>query len=86
MVQAAILACPILAKVDQAVRSAYRDICAEAEEADVPVAVRSSAAGEDSRKKAFAGLQDTFLNMVGEDAVATAYITGTAPRPTTCAP
>ena len=40
----------------------------------MPVAVRSSAAGEDSRKKAFAGLQDTFLNMVGDDAVATAYL------------
>lgn len=38
------------------------------------MAVRSSAAGEDSRKKAFAGLQDTFLNMVGDDAVATAYL------------
>lgn len=74
MVQAAILCCPLPARVDEAVRSAYRDICAEAQEADVPVAVRSSAAGEDSRKKAFAGLQDTFLNMVGEDAVATAYL------------
>ena len=38
-----------------------------------PVAVRSSAAGEDSRKKAFAGLQDTYLNMVGEDKVVEAY-------------
>ena len=74
MVQAAILSCPLPERVDKAVRSAYRDICAEAQEGDVPVAVRSSAAGEDSRKKAFAGLQDTFLNMVGDDAVATAYL------------
>ena len=74
MVQAAILSCPLPERVDKAVRSAYRDICAEAQESDVPVAVRSSAAGEDSRKKAFAGLQDTFLNMVGDDAVATAYL------------
>ena len=74
MVQAAILSCPLPERVDKAVRSAYRDICAEAQESDVPVAVRSSAAGEDSRKKAFAGLQDTFLNMVGDDAVVTAYL------------
>ena len=73
LVQAAILCTPVPADVDKAVRAAYRDICAEAGEKDVPVAVRSSAAGEDSRKKAFAGLQDTYLNMVGEDAVVTAY-------------
>ena len=40
---------------------------------EVPVAVRSSAAGEDSRKKAFAGLQDTYLNMCGKEQVALAY-------------
>ena len=73
MVQAAILCSPLPKAVDEAVRSAYRAICAEAEEDSVPVAVRSSAAGEDSRKKAFAGLQDTFLNMVGDDAVVLAY-------------
>ena len=73
LVQAAILSCPPPASVDEAVRAAYRSICAEAAEKNVPVAVRSSAAGEDSRKKAFAGLQDTYLNMVGEEAVVTAY-------------
>lgn len=73
MVQAAILSSPLPKAVDEAVRSAYHDICREAEAADVPVAVRSSAAGEDSRKKAFAGLQDTFLNMVGDDAVVLGY-------------
>ncbi|MEG2004667.1 MAG: PEP/pyruvate-binding domain-containing protein, partial [Bilophila sp.] len=73
MVQAAILSAPLPKEVDDAVRSAYHDICTEAEAADVPVAVRSSAAGEDSRKKAFAGLQDTFLNMVGDEAVSLGY-------------
>ena len=73
MVQAAILSVPLPPEVDQAVRSAYRAICQENEDDMTPVAVRSSAAGEDSRKKAFAGLQDTFLNMVGEDHVAEAY-------------
>ena len=73
MVQAAILSVPLPPEVEQAVRSAYRAICKENEDDMTPVAVRSSAAGEDSRKKAFAGLQDTFLNMVGEDHVAEAY-------------
>ncbi len=60
-------------EVEESARKAYRDICKEAGEDNVPVAVRSSAAGEDSRKKAFAGLQDTYLNIVGEEAVVTAY-------------
>lgn len=73
LVQVAILAVTLPAGVDEAVRQAYRDICREAGLENVPVAVRSSAAGEDSRKKAFAGLQDTYLNIVGEQAVVTAY-------------
>ncbi|MBQ1330316.1 MAG: phosphoenolpyruvate synthase, partial [Desulfovibrio sp.] len=73
MVQAAILSVPLPPEVDAAVRGAYRDICRENEDDMTPVAVRSSAAGEDSRKKAFAGLQDTYLNQVGPDNVAEAY-------------
>ncbi len=73
LVQVAILSAPLPENVAEAVREAYRAICRDAEEDNVPVAVRSSAAGEDSRKKAFAGLQDTYLNMVGEDAVVLAY-------------
>ncbi len=73
MVQAAILSCPLPAEVDTAVRNAYKAICTESEDEMTPVAVRSSAAGEDSRKKAFAGLQDTYLNQVGADNVVEAY-------------
>ncbi len=73
LVQAAILAVEMPAKVRDAVCKAYLEICQENEGEIVPVAVRSSAAGEDSRKKAFAGLQDTYLNMVGENNVAKAY-------------
>ena len=73
MVQAAILSVPLPPEVDQAVRSAYRAICKKIEDDMPPVAVLPSAAGEASRKRAFAGLQDTFLNMVGEDHVAEAY-------------
>ena len=73
MVQAAILSVDVPTEVAEAVRGAYRAICRENEDDMTPVAVRSSAAGEDSRKKAFAGLQDTYLNMVGEDKVVEAY-------------
>lgn len=73
LVQAGILSVDLPKEVEEEVRSGYRAICKEAGADDVPVAVRSSAAGEDSRKKAFAGLQDTYLNMVGEARVARAY-------------
>lgn len=73
MVQAAILSVEIPADIDAAIRGAYKEICTENGDDMTPVAVRSSAAGEDSRKKAFAGLQDTFLNMVGPDNVVAAY-------------
>lgn len=73
IVQAAILSVEVPAEVDEAVRAAYREICQDNTDDMTPVAVRSSAAGEDSRKKAFAGLQDTYLNMVGEDRVVEAY-------------
>ncbi|MGE9986197.1 PEP/pyruvate-binding domain-containing protein [Desulfovibrio sp. SGI.169] len=73
MVQAAILSVDVPAEVDEAVRGAYKAICEENGDDMTPVAVRSSAAGEDSRKKAFAGLQDTYLNMVGADRVVEAY-------------
>ncbi|WP_243359349.1 PEP/pyruvate-binding domain-containing protein [Fundidesulfovibrio terrae] len=73
LVQVAILCVDMPADVAEAVRSAYQDICRDAGLEDVPVAVRSSAAGEDSRKKAFAGLQDTYLNIVGDDRVVEAY-------------
>ncbi|MDL2279462.1 phosphoenolpyruvate synthase [Desulfovibrio sp. OttesenSCG-928-G11] len=73
LVQAAILSVPLPEAVAVEVRRAYADICKDAGESDVPVAVRSSAAGEDSRKKAFAGLQDTYLNVVGPEQVVMAY-------------
>lgn len=73
LVQSAILSVEMPKEVQDAVRSAYLGICKEAGLEDVPVAVRSSAAGEDSRKKAFAGLQDTYLNIVGEAMCVDAY-------------
>ena len=73
LVQSAILSVVVPDPIANAVRDAYNSICTEAGLDDVPVAVRSSAAGEDSRKKAFAGLQDTYLNIVGAAECVEAY-------------
>ncbi|MUM78464.1 phosphoenolpyruvate synthase [Pseudodesulfovibrio sp. F-1] len=73
LVQSAILSVEVPEAIGGEVKDAYQSICKEAGMDDVPVAVRSSAAGEDSRKKAFAGLQDTYLNIVGADECLEAY-------------
>jgi rifampicin phosphotransferase len=62
--RAAILAEPLPAAVTEAVRTAYL-----AMGPDVPVAVRSSATAEDLEYASFAGQQDSYLNVVGIDAV-----------------
>jgi pyruvate,water dikinase len=48
---------------DEALSAEFGDL------ADVPLAVRSSAVGEDSRALSFAGQHLTLLNVVGDDAV-----------------
>jgi pyruvate, water dikinase len=73
LVQVGLLSVEMPDDVKEAVALAYDAICREAGLPDEPVAVRSSAAGEDSRKKAFAGLQDTYLNIVGESQCIEAY-------------
>lgn len=73
LVQSAILSVEVPEEICKEVMGAYNSICKEAGMDDVPVAVRSSAAGEDSRKKAFAGLQDTYLNIVGAEECLRAY-------------
>ncbi|MGH3945058.1 MAG: PEP/pyruvate-binding domain-containing protein, partial [Pseudonocardiaceae bacterium] len=62
--RSAILASPVPAAVAESVNRAYRALGD-----DVPVAVRSSATAEDLPWASFAGQQDTFLNIVGSDAV-----------------
>jgi pyruvate,water dikinase len=58
------------AELAEAVARAYRALCANA--VDAPVAVRSSATDEDGADASFAGLQDTYLWVRGETAVAEA--------------
>ncbi|MEQ8366032.1 MAG: phosphoenolpyruvate synthase [Roseicyclus sp.] len=52
-----------------AILSHYQRICDAAGEADIPVAVRSSATAEDLPDASFAGQQETFLNVRGNDAL-----------------
>ncbi|AXJ09724.1 pyruvate kinase [Arthrobacter sp. PM3] len=59
-----IVTAPIPADVDAAVRAAYAGLGH-----DAAVAVRSSATAEDLPFASFAGLQDSFLNISGADAV-----------------
>ena len=59
-----LLAAPVPDEVRDAVLAEYRRLGD-----DVPVAVRSSATAEDLPFASFAGQQDTYLNVVGADAV-----------------
>ncbi len=53
----------------EAIKAAYRELCERAGRADADVAVRSSATAEDLPDASFAGQQETFLNIRGQDAV-----------------
>jgi pyruvate,water dikinase len=53
--------------IEQAVRKAYRDLCTQFNTEAVDVAVRSSATAEDLPDASFAGQQETFLNVSGEN-------------------
>jgi pyruvate, water dikinase len=54
---------------EEAVRVGYRQLCERVGVADLPVAVRSSATAEDQPDASFAGQQDTYLWIRGEDEV-----------------
>ncbi len=52
---------------EKAVIQSYRDLCQEAGQNDLAVAVRSSATAEDLPTASFAGQQETLLNISGEE-------------------
>ena len=52
-----------------AIRSAYRELCRRSGKKELDVAVRSSATAEDLPDASFAGQQETFLNIRGEEAL-----------------
>ena len=60
---------PLQPELDREIREAYRKLAAENGGGDVAVAVRSSATAEDLPDASFAGQQETFLNVTGEDDV-----------------
>lgn len=65
-IRAAITSSPMPAAIEADIRAAYHAI---ADGDELPVAVRSSATAEDMPDASFAGQQDTYLWIVGADAV-----------------
>jgi len=61
----ALLAAPVPQEITEAIGEAYRGLG----DGDEPVAVRSSATAEDLPTASFAGQQDTYLNVVGTEAL-----------------
>src|SRR5690606_1130294 len=57
------------AKTRDAIVEAYRALCRSADSSSLDVAVRSSATAEDLPGASFAGQQETYLNIRGEDAL-----------------
>ena len=60
---------PLQAELDLAIRQGYQKMCADAGATEIAVAVRSSATAEDLPDASFAGQQETFLNVTGEEDV-----------------
>ena len=58
-------ATPMPKKIENAIKSAYKELCKKLKVNDVFVAVRSSATAEDLPDASFAGQQETFLNVKG---------------------
>src|SRR2546428_7558049 len=58
---------PMPSDIANEVRSAYRDLERKTSNPQVKVAARSSATGEDLPDASFAGQQDSYLNVKGED-------------------
>lgn len=66
-----VLNAPIPSELESAILDHYRDLQRD-HGAEISVAVRSSATAEDLPNASFAGQQETFLNVVGEEGVLTA--------------
>jgi pyruvate,water dikinase len=58
---------PVPKDIEEAVRNAYQELCKSLSTNAVFVAVRSSATAEDLPDASFAGQQETYLNVKGED-------------------
>ncbi len=60
---------PLPDQVEESIRAAYAELSRQVEQAEVAVAVRSSATAEDLPGASFAGQQESFLNVCGVEAV-----------------
>lgn len=60
---------PMLKDIKEEIQKAYRELCRGLGMKEVFVAVRSSATAEDLPDASFAGQQETYLNLKGEDEV-----------------
>jgi pyruvate, water dikinase len=65
---------PLQASFENALREAYDELCFRGGDAALPVAVRSSAAGEDAAAASFAGQYESYLGIIGAKAVAAAVL------------
>jgi pyruvate,water dikinase len=68
-VRQAILSTPIPNEIQEEIISAYTSLCEKCDVTDLPVAVRSSATAEDLEHASFAGQQDSYLWIWGEEEV-----------------
>jgi pyruvate,water dikinase len=68
-IRSLILSRPMPKDIEEAIRSAYRELAKRVNIDEPLVAVRSSASAEDLPEASFAGQQDTYLNVKGEDNV-----------------
>ncbi|KFE36224.1 phosphoenolpyruvate synthase [Thioclava atlantica] len=71
-IRAALRAGRFPAALEEEIRTAYRELGERLGRANPSVAVRSSATAEDLPDASFAGQQETFLNVVGEEALLSA--------------
>ena len=69
VLRACVEGAPLSEQMETDIRHAYQTLCDQAEVADLPVAVRSSATAEDLPDASFAGQQDTYLWVTGADDV-----------------
>jgi len=60
-----LLAAAMPSNIEQSLNRAYRALAGTDADAELPVAVRSSASGEDSKEASFAGQYESFLNIQG---------------------
>jgi pyruvate, water dikinase len=63
---------PLERRFEETLRDAYEELCFRHADATLPVAVRSSAAGEDGASASFAGQFESYLGVIGADAVVAA--------------